>query len=88
MLFRRMKEYAHKVVSQAALKKLQNHVWYLGSEMAPLSQFSSKASDDEKKSIVEALILSGDDWSVRGIICPLVQALNVMSWRKSKSMNW
>ena len=66
MLFRRMREYAHNVVSQAALKKLQKHLWYLGSEMAPLSLFSSKASDDQKKSIVKTLILSGDDWSVRG----------------------
>ena len=63
-----MKEYAHKVVSQAALKKLQNHMRYVGSEMAPVSLFSSKACDDEKKSIGDALILTGDDWSVRGII--------------------
>jgi len=69
MLFRRMKEYANKVVLQAALKKLQNRImWYLGSKMATLSLFSSKASDDEKKSIVEALILSGDYWSVSEII--------------------
>ena len=67
MLFRRMKEYAHKVISQAALKKLQNDMRYLGSEMAPVSLFFIKASDDEKNSIGEALILSGDDWSVRGI---------------------
>jgi len=60
-----MKEYAHKVVLLAAVK---NHMWYLGSEMAPVSLFSSKACDDEKKSIVEALILGGDDWSVREII--------------------
>lgn len=75
MLFRRMKEYANinKVVSQAALRKLQNHTWYLGSEMAPLSLFSSKVSDEEKKSIVEAMILSGDDWRVRGIKCPVAE---------------
>ena len=64
ILFRRMKEYAHKVVSQAALKKLQNHMQYLGSEMAAVSLFSSKTCDAEKKSIGEALILGG----VRGII--------------------
>ena len=64
-----MKEYAHKVVSQAALKKLQNHLRYLDSEMAPVPLFSSTHDcDEEKKSIVEALILSGDLWSVRGII--------------------
>src|SRR6218665_663472 len=73
MLFRRMKEFAHKVVSQADIKKFQNHMCYLGSEMAPLSLFSSKVFDDEKMSIVEALILSGDVWSVRGITCPVVK---------------
>jgi len=57
-----------RLFHRQALKKLQNHMRYLGSEMAPVSLFSSKACDDQKKSIVEALILSGDDWSVRGII--------------------
>ena len=46
---------------------------YLGSEMAPLSLFSSKVSDDEKKPIVEAMILSGDDCRVRGIKCPVAE---------------
>ena len=75
MLFRRLKEYSNinEVVSQAAVKKLQNHTWYLGSEMAGLSLFSSKVSDEEKKSIVEAMIHSGDDWSVRGIKCPVAE---------------
>jgi len=41
--------------------------------MAPLLLFSSKASDDEEKSIVEALILSGYDWSVMEIICPVAK---------------
>src|SRR6218665_605286 len=67
------KKYINKVVSQAALKKLQNHMWYLGSEMAPLSLFSSKVCDKEKKSIVGAMILSGDDCNVRGIKCPMAE---------------
>ena len=46
-------------------------MWYLGSEMAPLSLFSSKLSDKEKKSIVGAMILSEDDCNVRGIKCPM-----------------
>lgn len=75
MLFRRIKQYAeiNKVVSQAALNKLLNHTWYLGSEMVPLSLFSSKVSDEEKKLIVDSMILSGGDWSVRGIKCPKVE---------------
>ena len=63
----------YKVVSQAALKKLQNHMWYLGSEMAPLSLFSSKVSDKENKSIVGAMILSRDHCNVRGIKCPMAE---------------
>src|SRR6218665_3711753 len=62
------KKYINKVVSQAALKKLQNHMWYLGSEMAPLSLFSSKVCDKEKKSIVGAMILSEDDCNVLSFI--------------------
>jgi len=41
--------------------------------MAPLSLFSSKVYDDEKKSIVEAMILSGDDCIVREIKCPVAE---------------
>ena len=40
MLFRRIKQYAeiNKVVSQAALNKLLNHTWYLGSKMVRTEQ--------------------------------------------------
>src|SRR6218665_394818 len=62
-------------VSQSALKKLQNRtcMWYHGSEMAPLLPFFSKVSDEEKKSNVEAMILSADNCCVRGIKCPLAE---------------
>lgn len=75
VLFQRIRQYAeiNKVVSQAAFKKLQNHTWYLGSEMVPLSIFSSKVSREEKKLIVEAMILNGDNWSVRGIKYPAAE---------------
>jgi len=75
ILFRKIKQYAdiNKVVSQAAIKKLQNHTWYLGSEMVPLALFSNKVSDEEKKLIVEAMIHSEDDWSVRGIKCSVAK---------------
>ena len=63
MLFKRFTEYAgiNKFVSQAVLKKLRNHLWYLGSEMVPLSLFSSKVSDEEKILIVEAMVSKGSD---------------------------
>jgi len=75
MLFRRIEQYAqiNKAVSHAALKTLKNHTWYLGSEMVPLPLFSSLVSDAEKKLIVEAMILSGVDWSVTGIKCPVTE---------------
>ena len=63
----------YKVVSQAALKKLQNHMWNLDSEISQLSLFSCKVSGDGKKSTVEAMILSGDDCSVREIKCPVAE---------------
>ena len=75
MLFTRIKQYSeiNKVISNAAMKKLQNHTWYLGSEMIPLSLFSDRVCDTEKKLIVEAMIQSGADWSVRGIKCPAAE---------------
>ena len=75
MLFTRIKQYSEikKVISNAAMKKLQNHTWYLGSEMIPLSLFSDRVCDTEKKLIVEAMIQSGADWSVRGIKCPAAE---------------
>ena len=47
MIFTRIKQYSeiNKVISNAAMKKLQNHTWYLGSEMIPLSLFSDKFMD-------------------------------------------
>ena len=60
MLLRRIKQYA----------VIKNN-WYLGSEMAPLSLFSCKVSDDEKKLIAEAMICRRDDCSVTGIWCPV-----------------
>ncbi|XP_047137760.1 uncharacterized protein LOC124814274 [Hydra vulgaris] len=75
MLFTRIKQYSenNKVISNAAIKKLQNHTWYLGSEMIPLSLFSDLVCDTEKKLIVEAIIQSGADWSDRGIKCPAAE---------------
>jgi hypothetical protein len=75
MLFTRIMQYAdiNVVFSKAAFKKLQNHTWYLGAEMVPLSLFSNKVSNQEKKLIVEAMSHSGHDWSVRGIKRPVVE---------------
>ena len=68
LLFKRIKQYTaiNSTVAEAAMKKLKNHLWYIGSEMIPLSIFSDKVSGSEKMMIVERMILSGDDWSIRG----------------------
>ena len=50
MLLRTIKQYAeiNQTISRAAFKMLQNHTWYLGSELVPLSLFSSKVSDERR----------------------------------------
>lgn len=53
-------------ISRAAMRKLQNHLWYLGPEMVPLALFSSKVESQEKRRMVQAMILCGSDWSIRG----------------------
>ena len=41
--------------------------------MIPLSMFSNKVSHEEKNLIVEAMVRSGYDWSVRGIKYPAAE---------------
>ena len=68
-------------------KKLHNRMRCLEAKLVPqflFHCFQTGVPDQEKKSVMEAMILSGDDWSVRGI---KFQCQNVMSWRKSNSMN-
>src|ERR1044072_9120316 len=71
LLFRRLKQYSdiNIVVSNAVMKKLQNHTWYLGAEMLPLSLFSHNVSVEEKKLIVEAMVRCGENWSSRDLNC-------------------
>ena len=42
-------------VANAVLEKLSRHTWYLNQEYAPLSLFSSKVDDKEKKAIAKKL---------------------------------
>jgi len=71
-LLKRIRQYEeiNTTVSQAAMKKLKNHLWYLGSEMVALSLFSSKISNEEKRLITETMVHCGGDWTVRGIRYP------------------
>ena len=70
-LCKQIKQYSsvNKVVSKSALKKFENHLWYLGSELLPLSLFSSKITSEEKGLIADAMVNCGADWTDRGIKC-------------------
>ena len=83
----KMYENVNKEVSQAATRKLQNHLWYLGPEMVPLSLFSTKVSDEEKRLIVSKLIQSGDDWSTRGIKYPSKNCDELLNKRLHELVN-
>jgi len=67
-LYKQIKQYAsiNQAVSEAAIKKLDRHLWYIGPELILLSLFSDKPSLEEKRLIVNSLQQCGDDWSVRG----------------------
>ena len=75
LLFNRINQYAavNKMVSDSAMKKLRNHLWYLGPEMVPLALFSSKISVNEKLLMARTMADCGDDWSVRGVRYPAAQ---------------
>jgi hypothetical protein len=51
MLVRQTHQYStiNKTVSDAAKKKFQNHLWYLGAELLPLCLFSDRISVEEKR---------------------------------------
>ena len=74
-LYRHIKQYAevNKQVSEIALKKLDQHLWYVGPELVPLALFSNKLSVQEKRLIVQSMQQlqqsgsSGQDVSIRGI---------------------
>lgn len=69
LMFRQISQYAaiNQVVSDAARRKLERHLWYVGPELISLALFSTKVSSDDKRSIVSAISQAGEDWSVRGI---------------------
>ena len=71
-LFNQIKQYAKidKTVSDAAMKKLKNHLWYLGSEMVPFVLFSDKISADDKRLVAQAMVDSGTEWNFRGVRYP------------------
>jgi len=55
--------------------------------MVPLSLFSTKVSDEEKRLIVSKLIQSGDDWSTRGIKYPSKNCDELLNKRLHELVN-
>lgn len=68
-LYKNIKQYAevNKAVSDAALKKIDHHLWYVGPELIPLALFSNKVSVEEKRLIIEHMQQCDPDLSIRGI---------------------
>ena len=50
-------EDVNKQISEVALSKLKNHLWYLCPETSVLSLFDSQVSEETKKKMVEKLII-------------------------------
>jgi len=67
LLFHQIVQYGtvSKQASNAAKKKLELHLWYLGH--IPLCLFSETVSTEAKQKICEAMLQCGEDWSNRGI---------------------
>ena len=53
-LFKNLFQYEtiNKTVARAAIHKFENHLWYLGPELAALSLFSDKVSVTEKREML------------------------------------
>lgn len=78
LLYKHIKQYAeiNKDVADAALKKVENHLWYVGPELVALALFSSKVSVEEKRCIIKSMQQCDQEFRVRGIRlenCPDLQ---------------
>lgn len=65
-----MKNYSsiNREVSEAAVEKFENHLWYLGAELAVLSLFSNKITDSLKLKMIKKLQTTEDkdcEWVIR-----------------------
>lgn len=69
MLYRHIKQYVdvNKVVVDAALKKIDNHLWYVAPEMVSIALFSDTVAVEDKRRIVERMQQCDQELSVRSI---------------------
>lgn len=78
-LFQQLKQFAvvNKTISEAAVKKFQNHLWYLSPELVPLALFSNKLKTEEKRKMISNMKFHGENWSER-----LIKLKNIESLEK------
>ena len=56
----------NKRISENALSKFNDHLWYLGPETVVLSLFSSKVSDTDKQNMIDKMkLLDNEKWESR-----------------------
>ena len=67
-------------ISDAAMCKLKNHLWYVGPELILLSLFSDKLSEAQKRSIVESMKNCEENWNERGIKLENCDGKSYMNW--------
>jgi hypothetical protein len=46
----------NKIISDSAARSFKRHLWYLSSDLVPLSLFSSNVSNDEKRQMADKLV--------------------------------
>lgn len=59
-------EVVSKTVSEVAIEKFKNHLWYLGLELVVFSLFSNKITPKEKLKMLQEMKKKGDNWKIRG----------------------
>lgn len=58
----------NKVISESAIDKFNDHLWYLGSELVVLSLFSDKVQDDVKRRMFDKMkALDNGQWTERNL---------------------
>lgn len=67
--FKQLKKYAvvSETVSDTAIEKFENHLWYLGPELVVHSLFSNKLLPNEKFKILQNMKKYEKDWKLHGI---------------------
>lgn len=68
-LFKNLFEYSklNKKVSDSAINKFDNHMWYLGSELVVFSLFSEKVPVQMKQKIINKIKHYDTEWTERGL---------------------